>query len=73
MKVGSRLSLGFGVLALLGLTGMYQMSQVNDDAHDLGDNGLPRVRKLAEISNELGADRRAVLRHVIERKASAKQ
>ncbi|QHI96581.1 HAMP domain-containing protein [Xylophilus rhododendri] len=77
IKIGTRLALAFGILilmlTLLGLTGIYQVRETNDYASDLGQSWLPRVRKLADISNELGADRRTVLRHIIERSPDAKK
>jgi len=70
LKIGARLGLAFAavllLLTLLGGFGMYQTSQANFYAKDLGTNWLPSVKVLGDIRATLNDIRRASQRHILE-------
>src|SRR5450830_1771721 len=77
LKIGARLGLAFAtvllLLTLLGAFGMYQTSQANFYAKDLGTNWLPSVKVLGDIRATLNEVRRASQRHILEITAEGKQ
>src|SRR5450830_394441 len=77
LKIGARLGLAFAtvllLLTLLGGFGMYQTSQANFYANDLGTNWLPSVKVLGDIRAAFNEVRRASLRHVLETTPEGKQ
>src|SRR5450830_23555 len=76
-KIGARLGLAFALvlllLSLLGGFGIYQMSQANFYAKDLGTNWLPSVKVLGDVRATFNEARRASLRHVLETSPEGKQ
>ncbi|UUX94863.1 methyl-accepting chemotaxis protein [Aquabacterium sp. J223] len=77
LKIGTRLTLGFGlVLALLlavGGAGIWQTARVNQGAHELGNNWLPSVVVLADMGLVITDARRASLRHALHDDAEGKK
>jgi methyl-accepting chemotaxis protein len=77
LKIGARLGLAFALvlllLSLLGGFGIYQMSQANFYAKDLGTNWLPSVKVLGDVRATFNEARRASLRHVLETSPEGKQ
>ena len=77
LKIGARLGLAFAavllLLALLGGFGIYQTSQANFYAKDLGTNWLPSVKVLGDMRASLNRARRAGLRHLLEDSPESKQ
>src|SRR5450830_273893 len=77
LKIGARLGLAFALvlllLSLLGGFGIYQMSQTNFYAKDLGTNWLPSVKVLGDVRATFNEARRASLRHVLETSPEGKQ
>ena len=77
LKIGARLGLAFAavllLLTLLGGFGMYQTSQANFYAKDLGTNWLPSVKVLGDIRATLNDIRRASQRHILEISPEGKQ
>jgi len=69
LKIGARLSLGFGlVLALLGaITGIaaWQLSAMSTEAHYYAANLVPSLDALAKVETNLGKQRRFEFRHVL--------
>ncbi|RUP29439.1 MAG: methyl-accepting chemotaxis protein, partial [Curvibacter sp.] len=76
VKIGARLGLAFAtvllLLTLLGGFGMYQTSQANFYAKDLGTNWLPSIKVIGDIRASLNRARRAGLSHLLESSPEAK-
>jgi methyl-accepting chemotaxis protein len=70
MKIGAKLGLAFGVLALLmvgvGIFALVEVSKVNSTTVEIATDWLPSVATLAEIRNDISASRRYELNHVLD-------
>src|SRR5450830_17992 len=77
LRIGARLATAFAIvlllLSLLGGFGIYQMSQANFYARDLGTNWLPSVRVLGDIRGTVNEIRRVSLRIFLESTPEARQ
>jgi len=76
VKIGARLGWAFSavllLLALLGGFGIYQTSQANFYAKDLGTNWLPSIKVIGDIRASLNRARRAGMGHLLESNPEAK-
>lgn len=76
LRIGARLTAGFGVMLLLcsvlGILAITQLSRVNNGADMLANNWMPSIRELGQLQAQANSMRRGTLRHVLETTAEGK-
>ncbi|MEK8045498.1 methyl-accepting chemotaxis protein [Ideonella margarita] len=77
LRIGLRLSLAFGAMALLivlmGGFAVLKMGTINASTEEIATNSMPSIRALGEINIAMNAARRFSLRHALEIEATGKQ
>jgi methyl-accepting chemotaxis protein len=76
LKIATKLIVSFGVVLLLtlvmGVSGIYSMSRVNQASTDIAEDWMPSVRAVMELRNDVGELRRWELAHMLNEGAEAK-
>jgi len=76
LKIATKLIVSFGVVLLLtlvmGVSGIYSMSRVNQASTDIAEDWMPSVRAVMELRNDVGELRRWELAHMLNEDVKAK-